>query len=105
VKGVEVGAGVGAGAGSLPKISKISLLLGLLTDWVAVVVGAVTVGLTYSKTSTFLSPGLDNLLATFSKGFLVSTTISGFFSSFLLSFVVLLSVLEASLYLSRVDLL
>lgn len=30
----------------------------------------------------FLSPGFPNFLAILSKGFLVSTTISGFFSSF-----------------------
>jgi hypothetical protein len=66
--------------------------------------GALTNGaVCLTGSGSFLSPGLLNLLAIFSKGFFVSTTMSGFLSSFFYS-VVDLSFL-ASLYLSNVDLL
>lgn len=66
--------------------------------------GALTDGaVCLTGSGSFLSPGLLNLLAIFSKGFFVSTTMSGFLSSFFYS-VVDLSFL-ASLYLSNVDLL
>lgn len=84
---------------SNPKMSIGSpvLVLGALTD--VLTCGAVCL----TGSGSFLSPGLLNLLAIFSKGFFVSTTISGFLSSFFYS-VVDLSFL-ASLYLSSVDLL
>lgn len=58
---------------------------------------------------SFFSPGLDNLLAIFSKGFLASTSIVGvfffyYFLDYVVDVVVGLSFL-GSLYLSRVDLL
>ena len=63
--------------GAEPPISKISMIFPpLLLPSGAVFVGA-TLDLTgvYLSSSSFFSPGFDSLLATFSKGFLVSTLI------------------------------
>jgi hypothetical protein len=75
----------------------------LLTGAVFVVAtGWLTETGVYLTSTSFLYPGLDSLLAIFSKGFLVSTLIYGCLSSLLLS---LGLSFFASLYLSRVDLL
>ena len=64
--------------GAEPPISKISMIFPpLLLPSGAVFVGATLDWLTgvYLTSSSFFSPGFDSLLATFSKGFLVSTLI------------------------------
>ena len=81
----------------------------MLLVWVGVFpwIGACFGSSAATTTTSFFSPGFDSLEALFSKGFFVYTTISGFFSYFLL--VVSLPETDlsflASLYLSSVDLL
>lgn len=65
------------GAGSPAMISKSRMFPELEVGGLVVLVVAGR-----APTLVFFSPGLDNFPAAFSKGFLVSTYISGFFSSF-----------------------